>query len=126
MVQWTSKEDCTMTTGKPRDLSKEQFWRRMLRRQQRSGLSVRAFCRQHNLSQPSFYAWRRTIAQRDAQLPAFVPLEILPEPLPLPTAAATGCGLELVLGRGRIVRIGPAFDAPSLRRLLALLEEGQP
>jgi hypothetical protein len=98
----------------------------MLRRQQRSGLSVRAFCRQHNLSQPSFYAWRRTIAQRDAQMPAFVPLEILPEPLPLPTAAATGSGLELVLGRGRVLRIGPAFDAPTLRRLLALLEEGQP
>jgi len=115
-----------MSTGKPRDLSKEQFWRRMLRLQQRSGLSVRAFCRQQGLSQPSFYAWRRTIAQREAQTPAFVPLELLPEPLPLPTAGANDCGLELLLGRGRVLRIGPAFDASTLRRLLALLEEGQP
>jgi len=114
-----------MTTGKPRDLSKEQFWRRMLQLQQRSGLSVRAFCRQHGLSQPSFYAWRRTIAQRDADAPAFVPLELLPEPLPPHTAAAAISGLELLLSRGRVLRIGPTFDVPTLRRLLALLEEGQ-
>ena len=35
-------------------------------------------------------------------------------------------GVDIVLGRGRLLRIGPAFDAPTLRRLLALLEEGQP
>jgi hypothetical protein len=42
-----------------RDLDKERFWRRMLRQWQRSGLSIRAFCLEHNLAEPSFYAWRR-------------------------------------------------------------------
>jgi len=46
---------------------------RTLRLWQRSGLSVRAFCEQQDLSQPSFYAWRRTLAERDAQAVTFVP-----------------------------------------------------
>jgi hypothetical protein len=38
----------------------------------------------------------------------------------------SGSGLELVLRSGRRLRIGPDFDGPTLQRLLALLEEGQP
>lgn len=48
-----------------RDRSKERFWRRMVRRWRRSGQSVRAFCADLGLSEPSFYAWRRTLDQRD-------------------------------------------------------------
>jgi transposase len=126
MVQCSVKEELTMSQGKPRDPHKERFWRRMIRLWQRSGLSVRAFCAQHDLAQPSFYAWRRTLADRDAHTVAFVPVEVLPQPLPPPTASAVTCGLELLLADGRVLRIGPAFDAPTLRRLLAVLQEGQP
>jgi transposase-like protein len=111
-----------MSQGKPRDLRKEQFWRRILRQWQRSGLSVRAFCEQHDLSQPSFYAWRRTLADRDAHTVTFVPVAVLPEPLPQLSESATA-GLELLLAGGRVLRIGTAFDEPTLRRLLAVLEE---
>ena len=115
-----------MSQGKPRDPRKERFWRRLLRQWQRSGLSVRAFCEQHDLSEPNFYAWRRTLAQRDAHAVAFVPVEVLPEPLSPPAADAPASGLELLLAGGHVLRIGPAFDAPTLRRLLAALEEGRP
>src|SRR5262245_7956986 len=124
MVQCSVKEEWTMSQGKPRDLNKEWFWRRMLRQWQRSGLSVRAFCEEAGLSQASFYAWRRTLAQRDTQAVSFVPAEVLSEPLPsLPVSEA---GLELVLASGRLLRIGPTFDEPTLRRLLAVLEEQRP
>jgi hypothetical protein len=44
-----------------------------------------------------------------------------------PTAAASASGgLELVLPAGRLLRVGPGFDGPTLQRLLALLEEGRP
>ena len=115
-----------MSTGKPRDPSKERFWRRMLRQWGRSGLSARDFCQQHNLSQPSLYAWRRIIAVRDAAAVPFVPVEVLPPEKPTEANGTRDSGLELVLQGGRVLRIGPAFDGPTLQRLLPLLEEAQP
>ena len=46
---------------------KERFWRRILRQWRGSGQSVRAFCAEHQLSEPSFYGWRRSIAARNRQ-----------------------------------------------------------
>jgi hypothetical protein len=95
----------------------------MLRQWRSSGLSVRAFCRSHGLSEPSFYSWRRVLAQRAAAPPAFVPVQVIAEAGPADTG---GSGIELVLDGQRVLRIGPAFDAPTLRRLLAVLQEGRP
>jgi len=50
-----------------RDRELELQWRRVLRRHRASKLSVREFCRREALSEASFYAWRRTIAERDRQ-----------------------------------------------------------
>jgi transposase len=115
-----------MSRGKQRDVSKERFWRRMLRQWRGSGLSVRVFCDQQGISEPNFYAWRRTLADRDAAPVAFVPVQVLPEPPSPLTSDVAVAGLELLLPGGRVLRIGPAFEASTLRRLLALLEEGRP
>ncbi len=108
-----------------RDYAKERFWRRLLRQWRRSGQTVRDFCAEHGLAEPSFYAWRRIIAERDRQAtrhghdrasdtPAFVPVRLAP------TLTAP---LEVVLGSGRLLRITPGFDPATLRQLLAVLEE---
>jgi transposase-like protein len=110
-----------MFTTNQRRSSNERFWRRMVRQWRSSGLSVREFCREHDISEPNFYAWRRTIAQRDAQAPRFVPVQVVSEEKPV--GNASGQALELLLGSGRVLRVGPDFDEPTLRRLLALLEE---
>src|SRR5450631_3954109 len=114
-----------MSTTNQRRASQEQFWRAMLRRWHSSGLSVRAFCEEHGLAAPTFYAWRRTLAEREAAA-RFVPVQVIPEPNPQTTAAGLPISLELVLGAGRVLRVAPGFDGPTLRRLLALLEEGRP
>jgi hypothetical protein len=120
-----------------RDSGKEQFWRGMLRLWRRSRpTTVRDFCAEHGLSEPSFYSWRRII-ERDCHRrrpprhvgngqtgkqfvePAFVPLGVLP-------ATSSPAALELVLGPGRVVRVPPGFDAATLRQLLAVLEEEKP
>lgn len=117
-----------MSTRKQRSSSKERFWRTMFRRWRRSGLSIRDFCDEQQISEPNFYAWRRTIAQRDAEARTFVPVRVVAdEPARGDGAGAgAGAGLELVVGAGRLLRIGPGFDAATLVRLLAVLEEPQP
>jgi hypothetical protein len=113
--------------GRGRDRCKERFWRDVVRRWRRSGRTIRAFCAEHHLSEPSFYAWRRILAPPQARSaaagsderhdgpPTFVPVRVTP--------ASTPPVLEVVVGSGRVVRVPPGFDVPTLRNLLALLEE---
>jgi transposase len=114
-----------MLTGKHRDACKERFWRRVVRQWRTSGLSVRAFCEQHDLPQASFYGWRRTLAERDAKPRPFMPVHVVPEEKAVDGDSASASGLELRLPHDRVVRIGQGFDAGTLQRLLALLEEGR-
>ncbi len=50
-----------------RSAEKERFWRDVLRRHGKSGLSVREFCRTEGLKESAFYFWKRTIAERDRE-----------------------------------------------------------
>jgi hypothetical protein len=133
-----------MAQGRERDRCKERDWRQVLRHWRRSGQGVRAYCVENGLSEPSFYAWRRTIQQRDqraersfrrgprqsrdpvegtgadgcpgAGLPTFVPV----------TITAPAPALEVVLRGGHVVRVPAGFDALTLRQLLAVLDEAPP
>ena len=49
-----------------RSAEREAFWRSEVARQAASGVSVRRFCKERGLSEPSFYAWRRTLQERDS------------------------------------------------------------
>lgn len=111
-----------------RKRSKEQLWRRAVARWRRSGLSVRAYCVQHGLSEPSFYAWRRELARRDqrqaeraVQPPHVKPIHFVPVRVTEPAAA-----IEIVLTNGQIVRVRPGFDAATLRQVLSTVEEDRP
>jgi transposase-like protein len=112
-----------------RDKGKERYWRGMLRQRQRSKQTIRAFCEEHGVSEALFYAWRRTIAERDQEaaardewpenLPDFLPVRITGSATPAPE-------LEVVVGRGRMIRVPVGFDAGTLRNVLAILEEAPP
>ena len=124
-----------------RDSGKERFWRGLIALWQRSQpVTVRDFCADHDVSEASFYSWRRTLSQRDqdsstpvdgkvehrrfrrsdsAPTPArFVPLTIVP--------SAFSADLHLTLNSGHSIRIPPGFDAVTLRQLLAILQGEQP
>jgi len=115
-----------MSRGNPRDQRKERFWRRAVRQWRESGLSIRDFCRLEQLSEPNFYAWRSSLAKRDAEKPAFVPVQVVREPASVPAAEDRPAPLELVLLGGRRLRVGPGFDAATLQRLLPLVEDSRP
>lgn len=97
----------------------EGTWRDRVGRWKASGLSVRAFCVQEGLSEPSFYSWRRALAERDAvatapHAPAFVPVHVF--------SATAPPVLELVLRSGHVLRIPHGCDPEHLRTVLAALE----
>lgn len=113
--------------------SKQQHWLQLVQCWQLSRLSVREFCRRHHLSQPSFYAWRRTLQQRGllTNPPKNIPATAADPPaipssafvkLTLPTEAPTPATVDIVLGQ-RLLRVRPGFDAPTLLALVRLLEE---
>ena len=119
-------------------------WATLIDEWRRSGLFLPAFCQQHGLSRGTMQNWiykpalRRAVeaARRHVQVggplvaeppspsesaPAFVPIEIT-STTPRATLAQ-GCGVEVILASGRRLVVGPGFDAETLRRALAVLEE---
>ena len=115
-----------------RDGKREAFWRSVLTRHARSGHSVRAFCRREQLSEPSFYAWRRTIQERDiagqhSPRPAFLPAAILPPAILPPAirdAAASDGGIVIELRGGRVLRLPELMAVTRVAELVHALETG--
>jgi transposase len=112
-----------MAKAVPVQKSRESYWRQVIARWKRSGLSVRAFCRTVDLNPVTFYWWRRELKRRDQAppTPLFLPVRVLPE---REQAEPSASGIEVVLANGRLVRVGAGFDSQTLARVVALLEEG--
>ena len=94
---------------------RRQLWRRLIAEHERSGLSVRAFSKQHRTSEHSFYQWRKRL--RD-QLPMKFALVETSRSAPAAVAA-----VELMLTSGERLRIAPGIDAATLRLVLSVLRE---
>ena len=116
--------------GPRRDEYKEKFWRGVLRRFAASGQTVRGFCAAHQLAEPSFYAWRRALAERDAaDLESAAPTSPCPPPAPafVPVHLADASNtmsspIEVVLAGGRCLRLRGPVDRVVLTELVAALE----
>ena len=102
--------------GRP---SREPFWRQVLARWKRSGLSVRAFCGAEGLNPMTFYWWRRELGRRDQPQPSFLPVRVLAETTELSTV-----GIEVVLANGRSVLVSAGLDSRTLVQVVELLEQG--
>ena len=99
-------------------------WEAHLRKWEASGQGVRAFCQRAQLSEASFYYWRRRLRDagrqvaemasdsKDAKASAFVPLRVSP--------SIAYFEIDTVQ---RTVRVPPGFDPDSLRELLRVMED---
>jgi hypothetical protein len=105
------------------NLSREQFWRDTIRAWKASGQSVRAFCAARGLSEATFYARRRELADRVPPTTSDAPAG------PLSTFAAvrviSDSTVEVVLPTGLVLRVPAGVDPAAVARLVAALE-GQP
>jgi hypothetical protein len=105
-------------------------WNALLNDFRRSGLTHAEFCQRRGISLHSF---RKRLYQAPASKPTptdppsdaaalhFLPVTILPDPIPATAAARPP--LELLLGNGRRIAVAPGFDPQTLRQLIATVEE---
>jgi transposase-like protein len=109
------------------DAAKQNRWLELIRRWQRSQTTVRDFCERHQVTEASFFSWRRILRKRglldeptpaktSAESPAFVKLSMA-------VVEPTASPIELVLSHRRVLRLRPGFDAEMLLQLVRLLEE---
>ena len=94
---------------------RHRYWRKLIAQQEQSGQSVRAFCQQQGTSEPSFYQWRKRLAERLPMKFALVETSR--------SAPAAAVGVELMLTTGERLRIAPGADAATLRLVLSVLRE---
>lgn len=106
--------------------SRKAYWSRQVADWAASGVSVSAYCLAHGVSAERLYWWRRhldnggqvsgTPVAAVAGRPLFKEVT-LPEPF-----VSAGGPLEVVAPGGTCVRVYPGFDAPTLARVLAVVE----
>jgi hypothetical protein len=102
---------------------------------EQSGLTRRAFCQQHGISFATLdnYRRQRARAPRQAQdaAPAaaitsavtFVPVELVERSSLHRQTAGDGAILHIELASGRRIAVTAGFDAATLTRLIAVLEQ---
>ena len=91
-------------------VSRREFWAERMARYRDSSLSVKEFCTREVISQPSFYYWRKKLADEVARtVPTFLPVTVDGEDGPAATIALPG-GASMELSR--------KIDEATLRRIL--------
>ena len=93
---------------------REGFWSALVAKQEQSGKSVRAFCRESGAKEHSFYMWRQKLRRQ--------------APVRFALVERTGSGMpestiEVVFANGDKLKIGRGADAATLRTVLAVLRE---
>jgi hypothetical protein len=117
-----------------RDRKKESLWRRRIRKQAGSGLSIRLWCRRNHLLETSFYWWRTQLARRDAEVrkrrpgperkPKFVPVRVHADAMGsfnIYSANGSSHHIGIVLPQDRYVRVVGSVDRQALSDVLAVL-----
>ena len=113
-----------------RDPVREQLWRKRIADWQSSQLSIRAFCRQHDLAETAFQYWRqewklRCAAQSPSPAssprPTFVPITVLPNPEPVSPEPRPTETIEVRCPSGHVVLVPLDEETITLRHLFAAL-----
>jgi hypothetical protein len=102
--------------------SREEFWREKLERFADSGQSVCGFCASQGLSQPSFYSWRRRLADGNAAAASMARRRSAPAFVPVHVAAESSAGMEIVLRGDRRIRVCGPVDPAALVDVVSALE----
>jgi hypothetical protein len=108
--------------GKARDPERETRWRKVLTAWEGSGQSIRGYCREHGITEASFYFWRRELRLREAEAAqrstaAFVPVRLKAE-------TPAGCVPNMIelMFNGLTLRVPAHTGTDRIRELVAALD----
>jgi hypothetical protein len=88
-------------------LPRREYWQELVSQQEQSGLSVHAFRKQRDVTEASFYNWRKQLRNNTGVGFALVDAQGKADKPKAP--------VELVLATGDRVQIAPGVDAATLR-----------
>jgi transposase len=97
---------------------KREDWRRLISEHAQSGLTVKAFCQKHGVSEALFYSWRKKVAEDQSARFALVATNG-----GVVAGASTPQPLELLLAEGGRLKIPAGTEEETLRIVLRLLRE---
>ena len=95
--------------------AKADEWAERIAAQQRSGMSVKQFCKEQGLTEYSFYTWRKRLQESGPVRFALVERSVRRQ------EGTAEAALELVLATGERLRIGAGVDIATLRTVLDAL-----
>lgn len=91
------------------------LWRERMAEYDRSGISVKEFCKERGFSAWSFYCWRKRLREAGPVRFALIDRGAVRH------ASAVETQMELVLATGERLRIGSRVEAATLRTVLEAL-----
>ena len=103
--------------------SRAVYWQKHISQWSKSGLTQAEYCRRNKISAAAFHWWKgqlrkKSKAQKNSSTSMqFVEVHGVPTP-----SVRSGEIYEVVLSRGRAIRVGRNFDSDVLKRLIAAVE----
>jgi transposase len=93
-------------------------WQQLISEHKQGGLTVKAFCQKHGVSEALFYSWRKRVIAEDqpARFALVATNGVAPSAPALPA-------LQLVLAGGERLEIPSGTDEATLRTVLELLRQ---
>jgi hypothetical protein len=109
------------------DLAKAEYWQQVIVQQVQSGLSIKAFCTQQNISAPSFYQWKSKLQARQLTTATMsidgnrlLPVQVIANDNEQKPQAAR-C-VQIITPSGFCVRLDSHLSIEQLSRLLSMME----
>jgi hypothetical protein len=124
--------------------AREQFWRRVIGKRLRSGLTIRAFCDREGLTESAYHFWRRELLKRDGRkqrtaargrqtsmavqevraVPTFASLTLgdASSEMARVSSIEPSMAIEIVLRDNVRVRVGRGVDLQLLHQVLGVME----
>ncbi len=111
-----------MSRGKQDSQRTLADWRRIVKKQKQSGLSVAEFCRRNEIPVSSFYQGRHRVPKSNPPSPSNLDQESFVE-VNLPALPESSVGLEIVWSQPPVIKIHDSCTESLLARTLRLLKE---